>query len=180
VQASAGVDDGRVLGNMTRQFRAKALASVHEVADAIAGKRRAGATLVTTNGCFDVLHAGHVQYLYEAAALGGILVVGINRDDVVRRHKGPGRPLQGEGDRCRIVAALEMVDYTFIFGENDPRAFLEVLRPDIHVKGGDYNADEIIEKGIVEQHGGRVATVSFLAGRSTTNILSCCCGGRKS
>jgi len=164
---------------MKERFGARALADVFEVEDAIAGMRRAGRTLVTTNGCFDVLHAGHVHYLHEAAALGDILVVGINRDEVVRRHKGHDRPLQSEQDRCRIVAALRMVDYTFIFGEDDPRAFLAVLKPDFHVKGGDYSADSIIEREVVEQHGGKVVTVSFLTGRSTTSIVSRYHGARK-
>lgn len=143
-----------------------------DVRDACAGLRAQGNTLVTTNGCFDIVHAGHVRYLREAALLGNMLVVGINCDDVVRKLKGPGRPVQSESDRCEILAALEMVDAVFVFREDDPRAFLEVLRPDIHVKGADYDPQRIIEKDIVERYGGTVKTVSFLEGRSTTGILA--------
>lgn len=132
--------------------------------------RRQGKTVVTTNGCFDILHAGHVQYLYEAASLGDILVVGVNADATVRKLKGDGRPVQNEQDRSRILAALEMVDCTFIFREDDPRRFLETLKPAVHVKGGDYGAG-ILEQETVERNGGVVRIVSFLDGRSTTSVL---------
>jgi rfaE bifunctional protein nucleotidyltransferase chain/domain len=148
----------------------KAFADVQQVARTIAPLRAAGKTLVTTNGCFDIIHAGHIQYLYEAAAMGDILVVGVNSDDTVRGLKGEGRPLQSEQDRCRILAALEMVDCAFVFREADPRQFLAVLRPDVHVKGGDYTTD-IIEKDVVESHGGVVRTVSFLKDHSTTSLI---------
>jgi glycerol-3-phosphate cytidylyltransferase len=141
-----------------------------EVKTAIADARKQGKTLVTTNGCFDIIHAGHIQYLSEAAELGDILVVGINCDKVVKNLKGPGRPLQKEQDRAAIVASLRMVDYAFIFRENDPRAFLEILRPDIHVKGGDYS-EEIIEKPVVEKYGGKIRIVSYVQGLSTTSLV---------
>jgi rfaE bifunctional protein nucleotidyltransferase chain/domain len=147
-----------------------ALQTAQEVKSAIADARAQGKTLVTTNGCFDIIHAGHVQYLSDAALLGDILVVGINCDKVVEKLKGQGRPLQNEQDRTAIIASLRMVDYAFIFREDDPRVFLEILRPDIHVKGGDYSG-EIIEKPVVEKYGGRVQIVSFLQGRSTTSLV---------
>jgi rfaE bifunctional protein nucleotidyltransferase chain/domain len=147
-----------------------ALQTALEVKSAIAGARGRGKTLVTTNGCFDIIHAGHIQYLSEAAQLGDILVVGVNCDNVVQTLKGSGRPLQNENDRATIVANLSMVDYAFIFREDDPRAFLEILRPDIHVKGGDYS-EEIIEKPVVEKYGGKIEIVSFLQGRSTTSLV---------
>lgn len=152
--------------------QAKIAQTAERIRDLVAPLRAQGRTLVTTNGCFDLLHAGHVQYLGEAARLGDILVVGINRDQTVRRQKGDGRPVQSEQDRCAIVAALGMVDYAFLFAEDDPRAFLEILRPNVHVKGGDYDASKIIERQVVESHGGTVRTVSFVNGRSTTQILS--------
>jgi rfaE bifunctional protein nucleotidyltransferase chain/domain len=155
----------------TRSTLPKFLADVHVVERAFAPQRAAGKTLVTTNGCFDILHAGHVQYLSAAAALGDLLVVGVNCDDVVRRQKGADRPLQSEGDRCCILAALEMVDAVFIFREDDPREFLSVLRPDVHVKGGDYDAASMIERGVVKAHGGMVFVVPLLAGRSTSAIV---------
>ncbi len=148
----------------------RAFQTAAQVRDAIAPLRAQGKTLVTTNGCFDIIHAGHVQYLAEAAALGDILVVGVNCDNAVARLKGKGRPLQGEQDRLSIVASLVMVDCAFIFREDDPREFIEMLRPDIHVKGGDYS-EEIIEKPVVEKFGGRIRIVSFLAGRSTTSLV---------
>lgn len=146
------------------------LASAMEIGNAIAETRRRGKILVTTNGCFDILHAGHVHYLSEAAQFGDILVVGVNCDKVVQSLKGAGRPLQNEQDRVAIVANLRMVDYAFIFREADPRAFLEILRPDFHVKGGDYT-DEIIEKPVVEKFGGKIKIVSYMKDHSTTSLV---------
>jgi rfaE bifunctional protein nucleotidyltransferase chain/domain len=143
---------------------------VHEVRKFCAPLRAKGKTLVTTNGCFDIVHSGHVLYLTEAAELGDILVVGVNADATVSRLKGKGRPVRDENDRVRVVAALSMVDGAFIFGEDDPRTFLEILRPDVHVKGGDYTED-IIERETVEQHGGRISIVSYAQGFSTTSLV---------
>jgi glycerol-3-phosphate cytidylyltransferase len=141
-----------------------------EVRDHFSQLRAAGKKLVTTNGCFDIGHAGHIRYLGEAKSQGDILVVGINSDESVRKLKGPARPLQGENDRALLIGALRMVDAAFIFREDDPRAFLEILRPDIHVKGGDYGAD-LLEREVVERFGGRVAIVSLVKGYSTTNLV---------
>jgi rfaE bifunctional protein nucleotidyltransferase chain/domain len=146
-------------------------ADAGDVRDFIAPLRDAGKKIVTTNGCFDIIHAGHVQYLTEAARLGDVLVVGINSDDVVHKLKGPDRPVQNEKDRLLVAGALRMVDCAFIFRENDPRAFLEILRPDVHVKGGDYDRN-IIEKEVVERYGGSIAIVSFLPGHSTSSLVS--------
>ena len=148
----------------------KAAGTALEIRNAVAEDRRQGKVLVTTNGCFDIIHAGHIQYLSEAARLGNILVVGVNCDEVVRKLKGAGRPLQNEQDRVTIVESLRMVDYAFVFREEDPRAFLEILRPDIHVKGGDYSAD-IIERQVVEEHGGKIRLVSYLKNHSTTSLV---------
>jgi rfaE bifunctional protein nucleotidyltransferase chain/domain len=148
----------------------KTFSSVREANETIAPLRSMGKILVTTNGCFDLLHVGHVRCLREAAALGDILAVGINSDDVVRKLKGEGRPLQKAQERLEIVAALEMVDCAFIFTEDDPRAFLEVLRPDVHVKGGDY-PQHIIEKPVVEKYGGVVRIVTLVEGYSTSSIV---------
>jgi len=133
--------------------------------------RDQGKVLVTTNGCFDLLHYGHVRYLLEAAALGDILVVGINSDESVARLKGENRPLQSQKNRAYLVAALKMVDCTFIFPEDDPQQFLRVLKPDIHVKGGDYSPESLPERKIVEQYGGQIRIVSFVDGYSTTSIV---------
>jgi D-glycero-beta-D-manno-heptose 1-phosphate adenylyltransferase len=148
-----------------------AFQTASEVRDAIAQFRKQGKTLVTTNGCFDIIHAGHIQYLAEAARQGDILAVGVNCDAVVQKLKGKGRPLQNEQDRLAIVASLRMVNFAFIFREDDPRQFLEVLRPDVHVKGGDY-PENIIEKPVVEKHGGKIRIVSFLKDHSTTSLIA--------
>lgn len=140
------------------------------VRDYLAPLRASGKKLVTTNGCFDIIHAGHVQYLTEAKQLGDILAVGINSDATVRKLKGERRPIQNQTDRVTLMGALRMVDCAFIFNEDDPRAFLEILRPDIHVKGGDYNRD-ILEKEVVERYGGRIEIVSFKQGYSTTSLV---------
>ncbi|MDR0308145.1 MAG: adenylyltransferase/cytidyltransferase family protein [Chitinispirillales bacterium] len=145
--------------------------TVQEIQSVIEPLRREGKTLVTTNGCFDLLHSGHIKYLCEAAQLGDMLVVGINSDESVRKLKGAGRPVQSEADRALIIGSLKMVFGTFVFHEDDPRAFISVLKPDVHVKGGDYTKD-ILERQTVEENGGRVEILSFLDGRSTTSIVS--------
>ncbi len=154
-----------------RPLESRVFKDVHEVKKYLAPLRAQGKTLVTTNGCFDIVHSGHVRYLTEAAGLGDLLAVGVNADATVRRLKDDGRPVRGEDDRVRVVAALGMVDAAFIFQEDDPRAFLEILRPDVHVKGGDYTAD-IIERETVERHGGRVEIVSYVNGLSTTSFMN--------
>jgi rfaE bifunctional protein nucleotidyltransferase chain/domain len=155
---------------MQYTFKSNAFQTASEVGAAIAGLRSQGKTVVTTNGCFDIIHAGHVTYLSDAAALGDVLIVGINCDLVVRRLKGSSRPLQSEQDRLAIIASLRMVNYAFIFREDDPRAFLEIIRPDIHVKGGDYS-ENILEKPVVEKHGGKIKIVPFLSDHSTTSLV---------
>ncbi|MBD3317313.1 MAG: adenylyltransferase/cytidyltransferase family protein [Chitinivibrionales bacterium] len=149
----------------------RAFASPESAARYLAEYRVEGKTLVTTNGCFDLLHAGHVQYLYEAAKLGDLLAVGVNCDAVVRKLKGKERPVQSEQDRIAIVGSLKMVDCAFIFREDDPRTFLRLLKPEVHVKGGDYTTD-IIEKPIVESYGGRIEIVSFREGISTSRLIN--------
>jgi len=145
--------------------------NAESVAEYITPLRKKGKTIVTTNGCFDIIHGGHIEYLSEAASKGGILIVGVNCDKVVKKLKGGNRPVQGEDDRVAIVGALKMVDCAFIFTEDDPCTFLEIIKPDIHVKGGDYTED-IIEKPVVEAYGGKVSIVSFKEGYSTTTIIN--------
>jgi D-glycero-beta-D-manno-heptose 1-phosphate adenylyltransferase len=141
-----------------------------EVREYFLPQREAGKKVVTTNGCFDILHVGHVQYLSEAKRCGDILIVGINSDESVRRLKGPTRPLQGENERAMLISSLKMVDAAFVFREDDPRAFLEILRPDIHVKGGDYGKD-LLEREVVEKFGGKIQIVPFVKGYSTTSLV---------
>jgi D-glycero-beta-D-manno-heptose 1-phosphate adenylyltransferase len=130
-----------------------------------------GKRIVTTNGCFDLLHLGHIQYLTEAKALGDILLVGLNSDASVKRLKGPTRPLNSELVRARQIAALECVDYVAIFEESTPEAFLELVKPQLHVKGGDYRAEDLPERKVVEAGGGEVRVLSLVPGYSTTSLI---------
>jgi D-beta-D-heptose 7-phosphate kinase/D-beta-D-heptose 1-phosphate adenosyltransferase len=127
--------------------------------------------LVFTNGCFDLLHRGHVEYLFAARALGDALVVGLNTDDSVRRIKGPGRPVTSELDRAIVLAGLACVDAVTFFEEDTPRDLIAALLPDVLVKGGDYKPADIVGRAEVEAAGGRVVVLPYLAGRSTTEIL---------
>jgi rfaE bifunctional protein nucleotidyltransferase chain/domain len=136
----------------------------------LAPLRSAGKTVVTTNGCFDIIHAGHIAYLTEASKAGDLLIVGINSDASVKRLKGESRPVQDEKTRCSVMAALSMVDAAFIFPEDDPREFCEILKPNVHVKGGDYSKD-MIETPVIQKHGGVVKIVSFVNGFSTSSIV---------
>jgi rfaE bifunctional protein nucleotidyltransferase chain/domain len=141
------------------------------LARCLSGHRRAGHQVVFTNGCFDVLHRGHVECLQEAASLGDVLVVGVNSDDSVRNLKGAGRPVNPAADRAAVVAAVGCVDYVTIFHDDTPIRLLEAVRPDFYVKGGDYDAAALPERRVVERYGGRVVTVGYLPGRSTTGIV---------
>ena len=133
--------------------------------------RRAGRTVVWTNGCFDLLHVGHLRSLEAAKRLGDVLVVGVNGDESVRRLKGPGRPVVPAEDRAAMVAALRPVDRVVIFGEDTPEAALERLRPEIHAKGADYADKPIPEREVVERHGGRVVLLPLVEGWSTSGLL---------
>jgi len=138
---------------------------------ALAADRAAGRRTVFTNGCFDILHTGHVQYLQQASALGDILVVAINSDESVRRLKGAGRPINPQGDRATVLAALACVDHVVVFGEDTPVRLVELLRPDVYVKGGDYDVATLPEAPVVSAYGGQVRILPYLDGRSTTAIL---------
>ncbi|MGK5739498.1 PfkB family carbohydrate kinase [Micromonospora sp. URMC 103] len=145
------------------------------VAELVARVRAAGGTVVATGGCFDILHAGHLATLRAARGLGDVLVVCLNSDRSVRGLKGPDRPINGEGDRARLLAALDCVDGVVVFDEPTPHAVLARLRPDVWVKGGDYAGDggpELPEADLVRGWGGRVVTVPYLAGRSTTATIA--------
>ena len=134
-------------------------------------QKRSGRRVVFTNGCFDILHPGHVRYLWAARNLGDFLIVAINSDRSVRAIKGHSRPILGENTRAEIIAALESVDLVLIFDEDDPLVVIERLLPDILVKGGDWAEDQIIGAETVRQHGGRVTNIPFEAGFSTTGII---------
>lgn len=127
--------------------------------------------LVFTNGCFDVLHRGHVEYLYAARALGDALVVGINTDASVRRLKGEGRPLNRELDRAFVLAGLGCVDAVTLFDEDTPARLIEQLVPDVLVKGGDYLPEQVVGRAVVEAAGGRLVIVPLIHGHSTTTLI---------
>ena len=148
------------------------VASLDELKSIVAQERKKGKRIVTTNGCFDLLHLGHVRYLQEAQKLGDLLIVGINSDESVRRLKGENRPLNSETDRAEVVAALRWVDYTFVFREDNPVRFVEELKPDVHAKGGDYTLDRIIERKAVEAGGGKVVLLGMVKGKSTTGLIN--------
>ena len=128
-------------------------------------------TVVFTNGCFDLLHRGHLEYLAEAKALGHALVVGVNSDTSVRRLKGSGRPFVPEGDRAAKLAALRSVDAVTLFDEDTPLDLISALLPDVLVKGGDYDLEGIVGREVVEKAGGDVRVLTFVEGYSTTDIL---------
>jgi D-beta-D-heptose 7-phosphate kinase/D-beta-D-heptose 1-phosphate adenosyltransferase len=145
--------------------------SPDQLAQALETHRGRGKTVVFTNGCFDLLHVGHVRYLRQAKNLGDLLVVGINSDSSIRRLKGPARPVQPQQDRSELLAALACVDFVTLFDEDTPLTLIELLRPDILVKGADWPPERIVGKAIVEQGGGRVVTIPYVEGASTSELI---------
>jgi len=133
--------------------------------------KRQGKRVVFTNGTFDILHRGHVEYLARARALGDILVVGLNTDASIRRIKGHGRPINPQRDRAVVLSALAAVDYVCLFGDNTPARLIRRLIPDILVKGADWKAEAIVGKDVVEAHGGAVRRIRLTRGRSTTSVI---------
>lgn len=143
-----------------------------DLAEAIAQYRKQNKKIVFTNGCFDLLHVGHVRYLKQAKSLGDILVVGINTDASVQKLKGPTRPIQNENDRAEILASLNDVDHTILFAEETPLQLIEAIKPDYLVKGGDWKIDQIVGSDFVLSYGGKVQSLQFIDGRSTTAIIT--------
>lgn len=137
----------------------------------LAAEREQGRKIVFTNGCFDLLHVGHVKYLQQARKLGDLLVLGLNTDASIQRLKGPKRPLIAEEERAHILAALACIDYVVLFDEATPYELIELLRPDILVKGGDYTLDGVVGRDLVEGWGGRVELINFVDGKSTTSTI---------
>ncbi|MFK8138300.1 MAG: D-glycero-beta-D-manno-heptose 1-phosphate adenylyltransferase [Bdellovibrionales bacterium] len=142
-----------------------------DAAKSFLDNQRDNNTIVFTNGCFDILHVGHVKYLQEAKAQGSILVLGLNSDASVKRLKGPSRPVQNEQDRSYILAALECVDVVCVFEEETPLDLIKTILPDVLVKGGDWSKDQIVGSDFVLARGGDVRSLQFVNGRSTTNIV---------
>ena len=143
-----------------------------EIAVQVRKWRKAGRSLVFTNGCFDLLHAGHIRYLQTAAAFADIFILGLNSDSSVRKLKGLRRPIMSQGDRALLLSALEAIDCVVIFDEETPERLIETVLPDVLVKGGDYIAEDIVGYQTVTKNGGRVEVVSFVEGKSTTGIVN--------
>lgn len=131
-----------------------------------------GKKVVFTNGVFDILHVGHLTYLEEARELGDVLIVGVNSDRSVKTNKGDKRPINSEKNRAEMLLGLKFVDFTVIFDEKTPENLLDLLKPDIHVKGGDYKKEDLPETEIVEKNGGEVKILSFVDNISTTEIIN--------
>lgn len=146
--------------------------STDELRTLIDELHKSNATVVFTNGVFDILHAGHTTYLDAARALGDILVVGLNTDASVKRLKGPERPINTESDRATVLQALRSVDHVVLFEQDTPLELITAIVPDILVKGGDYTRETIVGADVVEEHGGRVVTIPLVEGRSTTNVIT--------
>jgi len=142
-----------------------------ELAEIVRQRRERGERCVFTNGCFDILHIGHVRYLQEARELGDFLVVAINSDASVRQLKGAPRPFVAQDERAEMLGALESVDYVTIYDELTAEEVIRLLRPEIYVKGGDYKPDAIVETPVVRSYGGQVVTVTFVQERSTTRLV---------
>ena len=161
---SVGVDGGRPGGALM-------IVSANDITEFCRILRDGGKTVVFTNGCFDILHAGHVRYLNTARSFGDCLVLGLNSDASVRRLKGPERPINCQDDRAEVIDALACVDYVVIFEEQTAEAIISKVKPDVYVKGGDYTLDTLPEAKIVMSYGGRVELVQMVEGRSTSNVI---------
>jgi rfaE bifunctional protein nucleotidyltransferase chain/domain len=133
--------------------------------------RKQKKVIVFTNGCFDILHRGHVEYLNKAKELGDILILGLNSDASIRRLKGPERPVVLEDDRAFMLSQLISVDAVTIFDEDTPIPLLKYIKPDILVKGGDYSLDQVVGRDVVEGYGGKVTTIPLVQGKSTTDLI---------
>lgn len=142
-----------------------------ELSTIIANEKAAGKTIVFTNGCFDILHAGHVRYLNGARALGDCLIVGLNSDESVRSLKGPSRPVNGQDDRAEVLEGLRAVDYVVVFHEKTAETIVNEVKPDIYAKGGDYSIQDLPESKVVEAYGGRIILIPEVEGRSSSNII---------
>lgn len=154
-----------------REHAPPSLLGADALVDAVARHRAEGGRIVFTNGCFDVLHRGHIRYLSEARALGDVLVVAVNSDESVRRLKGPQRPVNPVEDRVEVLAALSCVDYVVVFEEDSPASLIEAVRPDVYVKGGDYPPEMVPEAPLVRRLGGDVRTLGYVPDRSTSAII---------
>jgi len=143
-----------------------------EIKNIVNKLKKKGKKIVFTNGCFDIIHAGHIKLLKKAKKLGDILIVGINKDKSIKKIKGEDRPIMDEKQRIEIISAIEFVDYVVPFGDTTPEKLIKIIKPDIIVKGGDYKKDEVIGKDIVEKYGGKVYIFPLVKNISTTKIIN--------
>jgi D-beta-D-heptose 7-phosphate kinase/D-beta-D-heptose 1-phosphate adenosyltransferase len=150
---------------------ARTILELEELKKLVSLAKSTGKTVVFTNGCFDLIHGGHIEFLQKAKSLGDLLVIGLNSDHSVRSLKGDGRPIKSETERANILSALKYVDYITIFDEETPEHLIGEIRPDILVKGDDYNIDEVVGREIVEGYGARVELIPIVKGLSTTNTV---------
>lgn len=161
---------------VTKYCYKKKVVSAAEISDIVDNLKKVHKKVVFTNGCFDILHRGHIHYLRESKKLGDVLVVGLNSDSSVKRLKGDSRPINNEEDRAFLLEALDFVDYVVIFDDNTPLKLIDRLKPDYYTKSGDYSFENIIGFGlggdIVEQYGGRAVIIEFVNGYSTSSIIS--------
>src|SRR3972149_1897205 len=147
------------------------IVSLPELVPIVAGLKQAGRRIVFTNGCFDILHVGHVRYLKSAKALGGALIVGLNSDKSVKRIKGDKRPIVPERERAELLSSIRFVDYVVMFDEPDPYNTIAAIKPDILVKGGDWSLEDIVGRDIVESYGGEGHTLPFIEGASSSRMI---------
>lgn len=146
--------------------------TLEELKKIIEALKKQNKIIVTTNGVFDILHLGHIKYLQEAKKLGDILIIAINSDSSTKQLKGPERPINNQEVRAETLAALEFVDYITIFNETDPIKILSEIKPNVHVKGGDYKIGQIIEKDVVEKNKGKIVLIPEIRGYSTTDLIN--------
>ena len=152
-------------------MRPKKIQSIARLQRIVGNLKRQGKKVVFTNGCFDILHVGHVRYLSKARETGDLLIVGLNTDRSVRTIKGEQRPIVSERERAEVLAALAIVDYIVLFDEPDPLRLITALKPDILVKGADWAKDEIVGRDVVEKGGGKVIRIPLVPGSSSTNLI---------
>lgn len=143
----------------------------NQIADLIKDLKQQNKTTVFTNGCFDILHIGHVRYLKESSKHGDILIIGLNSDSSVRALKGPTRPINSESDRGELLSELGFVDYVVVFDEQTPENLLDEIKPDVYTKGADYTLETLPEAKTVLKNGGRVEFINLVEGKSTTNVI---------
>ena len=156
---------------MPRFYEEIMLIKQSDLNDLLKRLKEQGKTIVTTNGCFDILHVGHVRYLEKAKSFGDVLIVALNSDKSVKSIKGESRPINNENDRAEVLSGLKSVDYVVLFDEDSPIDLLLQIKPDVHTKGADYTIESLPEaKGIMEA-GGRIEFISFVEGKSTTSII---------